>query len=218
MALLGDAAMVLFYDFEGDVADHDAWHSVEHFHERLSVPGFLRATRYRALEGGPATLVLYEVTGVDVATSPAYLDRLGAPTDWTRAVMPRFRGMVRGFATIAASAGFGLGQAARAIAFTPREGADPGADLDRIAAHPGMAGCYLLSPAPPPPMTAEQALRGADRPLAWLMLLTAWDSAALERAPTELPGTDPAPYGGTYRLTLTATAEDAARTPPPARR
>jgi hypothetical protein len=69
MALRSDAAMVLFYDIEGDSADHDDWHSNEHFHERLSVPGFIRATRWVSTGSAPRYMVTYEVSGVDVATS-----------------------------------------------------------------------------------------------------------------------------------------------------
>ena len=105
MALYTDAAMILFYDFAGPLADHDDWHTYEHMHERLPIPGFERGTRWIATAGGPAYMIIYEVAGVDVATSPAYLARLNAPTPWTQSVMPRFRGMVRGFCTVAASAG-----------------------------------------------------------------------------------------------------------------
>ncbi|GHF70368.1 hypothetical protein [Seohaeicola zhoushanensis] len=233
MALTSDAAMVLFYDFEGDTSDHDDWHSREHFHERLSVPGFLRATRFVAQDGGPRYLVLYEVEGLEVATSPGYLARLGAPTEWTRAVMPRFRGMVRGFASVVGSTGFGLGCAVRALTFTPRPGHEDEVSthlrdevLPRLAGQRGMAGCFLFRPAPPPPMTAEQALRGADRPLPWLLLLSAHDTEALDRvAPAWFsvsdiagPEAEPETEGGTYVLHLTATAAEAARGPAPAGR
>ena len=126
MALYSDAAMVLFYDIDGDPADHDDWHSHEHFHERLSVPGFLRATRWIASRGAPRCMVIYEVSGTDVATSKGYLDRLNDPTEWTNAIMPRFRGMTRGFCTMVASAGFGFGAAAAALRFTPEEGQEAG--------------------------------------------------------------------------------------------
>ena len=43
MALLGQAAMVAIYDLEaGWEAKHDDWHSHEHMHERVGIPGFLR--------------------------------------------------------------------------------------------------------------------------------------------------------------------------------
>lgn len=69
MALCTDAAMVLYYDIAGDTADHDDWHTYEHFHERLSVPGFERATRWVARDASPRYMVIYEVTDVDIATS-----------------------------------------------------------------------------------------------------------------------------------------------------
>jgi hypothetical protein len=189
LALRSDAVMVLFYDFEGDTADHDDWHSYEHFHERLSVPGFLRASRWIATDAEPRCMVIYEVSSLAVATSQAYLDRLNDPTAWTTAIMPRFRGMTRGFCTVAASAGFGLGAAAAVLRFWPAEGTEPALTerissrtLRAMAACRGLAGAYLFRPAPPPPMTREQALRGTDKPMPWLIVATAYDVAALDRA------------------------------------
>lgn len=65
--------MVLFYEFDGDTADHDDSHSNQHFLERLSVPGFLRATRWVAPIGTSRYLVTYEVGDTDVGTSAPYL-------------------------------------------------------------------------------------------------------------------------------------------------
>lgn len=216
MGLTGGAMMVLFYDIEGDTADHDDWHSAEHFHERLSVPGFLRATRWIATDAAPRCLVTYEVTGTGIATSPDYLARLNAPTRWTASMMPRFRGMVRGFATVAASAGLGLGANALAVRFKP--GQDPSravaAMLPGLVARRGMASAHLFVPEPPPPMTAEQRLRGRDAALPWLLLATAYDAAALDLAaarltPQSLDASDLTL--GRYALHHTATAEEAAR-------
>ncbi|WP_212523089.1 hypothetical protein [Actibacterium sp. MT2.3-13A] len=230
MALCSDAAMVLFYDIEGDTADHDDWHSYEHFHERLSVPGFVRATRWVATAATPRYMVTYEVGGVDVATSQDYLDRLNNPTPWTSEMMPRFRGMTRGFCRIAASAGFGLGNAALALRFVPAQGAAEQLSgwiardvLPALAARRGMVGAHLLQPAPPPPMTREQSLRGPDRAMPWLVIATAYDAAALERAaaahldPTALrdSGASGEITLGRYALHYTASADEVARTAPP---
>ena len=47
MALLGKAAMILSFDIVPDaIAEHDHWHSCEHLHERMSIPGFLRGSRW----------------------------------------------------------------------------------------------------------------------------------------------------------------------------
>lgn len=92
MALCSDAAMVLFYDIDGNLTDHDVWHSREHFGERLGVPGSLRASRWVS-----AGARCYEVSDVGVASSEAYVERLNDPMPWTAAMMPCFRGMIRGF-------------------------------------------------------------------------------------------------------------------------
>ena len=47
MTLLGEAAMVLWYDITPDaIAEHDDWHTHEHLPERVSIPGFVRALRW----------------------------------------------------------------------------------------------------------------------------------------------------------------------------
>jgi hypothetical protein len=53
MPLLGSAAMLLSFDIADEaIADHDDWHTHEHLAERLSIPGFLRGSRWLALQGG----------------------------------------------------------------------------------------------------------------------------------------------------------------------
>jgi hypothetical protein len=47
MPLLGQAAMLLTFDIvEEAIPEHDDWHTHEHLPERLSIPGFLRGTRW----------------------------------------------------------------------------------------------------------------------------------------------------------------------------
>lgn len=230
MALCSDAAMVLFYDIEGDTADHDDWHSYEHFHERLSVPGFLRATRWVATDGAPKYMVTYEVSGVEVATSDGYLERLNDPTPWTSEMMPRFRGMIRGFCGVRASAGFGFGRAAVALRFLPQEGTEDRLSdwiardvLPAMASRRGIVAAHLLQPAPPPPMTREQALRGRDQAMPWLVIVSGYDAAALDRAAAA--HLDPQAFQdngaaddmtlGHYALDHTASADEVARTVKP---
>ncbi len=229
MALCSDAAMVLYYDIDGDNADHDDWHTYEHLHERLSIPGFLRATRWVANTGAPKYMVIYEVTDTDVATSPAYLERLNNPTPWTTAMMSRFRSMVRGFCTVVAGSGFGIGHAAVSVRFTPVIGKEAGLKdwlaqevFPAMASRRGMAGVHLLQPAPPPPMTKEQSIRGPDKPMAWLILAMAYDADALREAiaghlePDALArhGAAPDTVTATYALHYTVTEQEVRRTKP----
>jgi len=118
------------------------------------VPGFRRATRWITTAGAPRYMVIYEVDGVEVATSQAYLDRLNNPTSWTSEMMPRFHGMIRGFCRIAASSGFGFGNAAAVSRFMPEKGTEEQLSLwlasvvlPAAASQRGMVGAHLLQPA-----------------------------------------------------------------------
>jgi hypothetical protein len=229
MALFSSAAMVLYYNIAGDNADHDDWHTYEHMHERLSIPGFMRGTRWVAKAGAPKYMVIYEVAGTEVATSSAYLARLNNPTPWTASMMSRFNGMIRGFCTVVASSGYGLGDAAASVRFSPVKGSEAALTdrlarevLPTMASRRGMAAVHLLQPAPPPPMTKEQSLRGPDTPMPWLLLATAYDSEALSRATAEHLepkalghyGAAPQMDTGQYALQYTVTAQEVTRTAP----
>src|SRR3954467_14351479 len=101
MPLLGKAAMLLSFDIaEQAISEHDDWHTHEHLPERLSIPGFLRGTRWVALRGGMRYLVLYEVEELATLRSAGYLERLNNPSPWTASMMPHYRGMTRGFCLV----------------------------------------------------------------------------------------------------------------------
>ena len=227
MAFVSSTLMTIFNDFDGDAAEHDDWHSHEHLHERLSIPGFLRASRWAATGAGQAHMIMYEVTGPEVATSDGYLERLNDPTAWTSETMPRITGMTRGFCGVVASAGFGLGRLVAVLHFTP-----PGGEEDRLAdrlaaetlpdlaSRRGVVGAHLLKPAPRPPMTREQALRGQDNALPWQLFVMGSDEASLDRAAADCFGPETLKGLGAdgfarYALQYTATAEEVARSPKP---
>jgi hypothetical protein len=73
----------------------NAWYEAEHLAERLAVAGFRTARRYRALDDPLAYCALYELDDVAVLRSPAYLERLAAPSERTREIMPYFREVTR---------------------------------------------------------------------------------------------------------------------------
>ena len=229
MALCSDAAMVLYYDIAGDNADHDHWHTYEHMHERLSTPGFLRGTRWIAKSGGPKYLIVYEVAGVEVSNSADYLARLNDPTPWTAAMMSRFQGMIRGFCNVTASSGYGLGHAAVSIRFSPAQGRESELRewlaqqvMPSLSSTVGMSSAYLLRPAPKPPMTKEQSIRGRDADMTWVLLATGYNFDALEKAAGgdlgphgfERHGSSPGAEKGIYGLHFTLTAQEVARTAP----
>jgi hypothetical protein len=72
--------------------EFNRWYDEEHVPERLSIPGFLSARRFRALEGGPRYLALYELESPDVLQTEAYKRWLGPDeTAWTRRMSKLFR-------------------------------------------------------------------------------------------------------------------------------
>jgi hypothetical protein len=187
MPLLGSAAMLLSFDVVPDaIAEHDDWHTHEHLPERLSIPGFLRGTRWVALHGQPRYLVLYEIADLAILTSTAYLERSNNPTPWTARMMPHYRGMSRGFCAVSGSFGFGMGHIACLVRFTPEPASS--APLRRwllqevlpsLPSKPGVGSVHVLESVLTPQMTNEQRIRGADSNVDWALVLTGYDEQAL---------------------------------------
>lgn len=78
-----------------DDADFNAWYDSEHLAERLALPGFLAARRYRGLDDTQRYGAIYDTESTTALASPAYLARLADPTPATRAIMGKFRDMHR---------------------------------------------------------------------------------------------------------------------------
>lgn len=186
------------------------WHVNEHIPERLSVPGFLRARRYAALEGTPAYFNFYEVASPDVLTSEAYLARLNAPTEWTQKVLPNFTDMSRTLCQVVESAGAGVGGFVCALRLSTDADALKGlvAELvgsrDICAAHLLGASGAVASP------TAEARMRGRPDQTAASILLIEGASAQALKAAAEAGGASDAAilrrsgaapeYRGLYQL------------------
>ena len=223
MPLLGKAAMLLSFDIVEDaVAEHDDWHTHEHLPERLSIPGFLRGTRWVALRGGPRYLVLYEVADVGTLASNDYLQRLNNPTPWTRKMMPHYRGMARGLCSVVGSFGNGMGHFGLLIRFRPA--ADAGSQLSAwltqnvlpdLPQRPGLGSVHLLTGAASPQMTNEQRIRGTDARVDWAILATGYGETSvaalietdLRASRLEEHGAE-AVVGALYRSDYTLTERD----------
>ena len=57
--------------------DLNRWYDEEHIAERLTCPGFVRARRYKAVEGGPKYLALYDLTSLDALNTDMYKHLVG---------------------------------------------------------------------------------------------------------------------------------------------
>lgn len=188
MPLLGQAAMLLSFDIVPEaIPDHDDWHTHEHLPERLSIPGFLRGSRWVALHGQPRYFVMYEVENLETLVSGAYLQRLNNPTPWTSKIMPAYRGMVRGLCAVEASYGVGMGHTGLLIRFDADADAKAGLDpwlnrevLAPLPTQPGLGGAHRLQAAAAPPMTREQRIRGADASFGSAVLVTGYSQSSLE--------------------------------------
>jgi hypothetical protein len=188
MPLLGSAAMLLQFDVAPEAIDeHDDWHTHEHLPERLSIPGFLRGTRWVAVRGQPRYLVIYEVEELAVLTSAPYLQRLDNPTPWTAKMMPHYRGMSRGLCAVTASFGLGSGNVAALTRFKPRRDAESSLRewlvqeiLPGIVSKPGVGSAHLLQGAATAAMTNEQRIRGADAGVDWALLVAGYRPALLD--------------------------------------
>ena len=82
--MLGKAALAMWWDMAPAMrAEFEDWHSHEHFPERLSLPGFLRASRWAGVDTD-GFFVMYELKAHEDLSSPEYLARLNDPTPWSR--------------------------------------------------------------------------------------------------------------------------------------
>lgn len=216
--------MVLLFDVaEEAIPEHDEWHSHEHLPERLSIPGFVRGTRWIALQGQPRYFVLYEVEELATLTSDAYLERLNHPTPWTSKIMTSYRGMTRGFCSVAGTFGSGTGYASLLIRCKPAMEAESSLRkwlmedmLPRLPSKRGIGSAHLLEGAATPRMTNEQRIRGPDAGIDWALLVTGYSQDALTKlmqidlgdAQLEAHGA-PGAHAAVYRMAYSMTQRDA---------
>ena len=208
MPLLGSAAMLLSFDIAADaIEEHDRWHTHEHLPERLSIPGFLRGTRWIASGKGPRYMVIYEVESLATLASDAYLARLNNPSPWTTKMMPHYIGMNRGLCTVLGSFGFGQGGTAALIRFSPEASRADALNrwlleeaLPAIPAMSGLGSAHLLQGAQAAAMTNEQRIRGADRGVDSAIVITGYDNKLVATCAHELCATAVLPSKGALDL------------------
>jgi hypothetical protein len=222
MALLGQAALAMWWDVSAlERPEFEHWHAHEHVPERLSIPGFRRASRWTSAEGGQGFFVMYELADHSVLASAPYAARLNAPSPWSTRMMPLHRNMVRSQCRVLLSHGAVTARHALTIRFSP---ADAGAEsmlhaLGELAAslptRPGLVGLHVLRHEKPSlAVTTEQQIRGnADRVADCVVLVCGYDTAVIralgewELGESRLvalgaaPGTERHLYGLAYSAT-----------------
>ena len=216
MALLGSAAMLLWYDIIPEqIAEHDDWHTRQHFPERVGIPGFIRAQRWVSNSPGSRYFVVYEVADIDILSSAPYLERLNNPTPWTSRVMPGFRGMVRGFCKLDSSYGSVLGTTGVTLRYSAAPGQEDrlrrwlhGDLVPDLMLRKGVTSAFMLRSERAPEMTAEQRIRGRDAGVDRALLVTGYlpelmaglAQSELGASSLEAHGASPGATSGVYQL------------------
>lgn len=225
MPLLGQAAVAMWWNVHPDQrAEFGDWHSHEHFPERLGIPGFRRGSRWTSTLEADGFFILYELETYETLTSKGYLDRLNAPTPWSKKMMPHHLNMVRSQCRVAESFGGGVATSLATIRLSPETGKEAGlraaigSKLRELATKPGLTGAHLLftdTPKTSAP-TAEQRIRGSDGVADWIVLLSGYDADAVESVVTgelsasalQRAGARENVMTGLYRLGYTMTSQD----------
>jgi hypothetical protein len=221
MSLLGRAILAFSHDVTpGSEPDWIEWHDREHIPERLSLPGFLRLRRYVTQGTGPRFFYFYETEDPAVLQSPAYLERLGNPTPWTRRCMPYVVNNKRTACRVGATLGHGLGGALEVIDIGPAPGrADALRQwlsrdaLPAVLGRAGIVGAHLgeADAASTTVKSDEKTLlQTPDAMARWLVLVEGVDrdavavasSQALGDAALRARGVDGAIERGAYQLSF----------------
>lgn len=125
MALTGNALLALWHDIDPpSQTEYMEWHTREHMPERLSIPGFTVGKRLINHDLGRYRYgTIYGGDDLEVFRSPAYLERLNNPTEWSLRVQPAFRNFLRVACLRLASRGTGDGGAVATVRLGFSDGA-----------------------------------------------------------------------------------------------
>jgi hypothetical protein len=196
--LAGEGAVAIWNGIaEEGRAEFYAWHLHEHMPERLGIPGFLRGRRYRAAdrETQPEFFTLYETQTFEVTQGVDYLNRLNAPTPWTKSATSHFQTTSRALTRVLASFGPGPGGALMSLRFDVPE-SEVAAETEalkqlllKLSSTPEITGAHLLK--------ADDAASGTktnesknrkdiEAPARWAILVEACSARALKPALTML--------------------------------
>ncbi|KAG8153184.1 DUF4286 family protein [Burkholderia catarinensis] len=173
-------------------ADFNAWYDREHMQERVAIPGFTHARRFRATDGGPRQyLALYVTDVLDVFRGDAYRRAFTQQTAWSLANFERMTGTQRRVGELTIEAGDGEG-AHLALFVLPPDRIDVPqlrGRFDDVLREPGIHAARLFRTAPD--LSAPIGADAAARPAAdALVLIEGSDAAATRRVAAALAGHD----------------------------
>jgi len=173
-------------------ADFNAWYDREHMQERVAIPGFTHARRFRATDRGPRKyLALYVTDALDVFRGDAYRRAFTQQTAWSLANFERMTGTQRRVGELTIEAGDGEG-AHLALFVLPPDRIDVPQlreRFDDVLHEPGIHAARLFRTAPD--LSAPIGADAAARPAAdALVLIEGSDAATTRRVAASLAGHD----------------------------
>ena len=192
--------LAVWNDIDPEIeVDYSEWYIQEHLLDRLSVPGILTARRYEVVGPGPKYFTWYKTNSVAILKSPAYVQRLTNPTNWTKRCMLSFRNMNRSACRETLDMGRGIGGATTSMELKAAAGREDDLrrqlssslfpDLLRSPGKNGIIRAHLWEAdlAVTVQKNPEEALRGEkDRVVDWVVVLEALSTISAERAAGEL--------------------------------
>lgn len=115
------AQLFVWSDIDPDhEADFNQWYDREHMEERVRIPGFTGARRYRAVSGSARRyLALYRASALSDFTSAAYQKAFTKQTQWSVTNFGRMSNTRRRVMHVAQEGGFGWGGALVLIELAP---------------------------------------------------------------------------------------------------
>ena len=115
------AQLLVWSDIDPDhEADFNQWYDREHMEERVRIPGFTGARRYRAVSGSARRyLALYRASSLADFTSDAYRKAFTKQTQWSITNFGRMSNTRRRVMQVPQEGGFGWGGALVLIELVP---------------------------------------------------------------------------------------------------
>lgn len=107
---MGTAALITQMDIPAETeSEFNNWYTNEHVAERVDLPGFKSAFRFKALDASPKYFAYYETDNLDALTTPTYKAILADQSDWSKRVMAQFQNFSRFCGPLIMRAGRGHG-------------------------------------------------------------------------------------------------------------
>lgn len=189
MSILGKGAVAIWHDLKPEAKeDFYQWHAREHMPERAAIPGMTRGRRYSVVSGAPEYFNIYDADDMTVLGGKDYLDRLNAPTPWTRQVVASFVDVARSVCDVRFSGGVGDGGHMRTLRFNAPEAVLAALSAEHLPALTpltGISAVHLLvaDEATSNIATTERAARGdATRVPRHIVLIEGINRACVEAA------------------------------------